>query len=184
MCEVTARCPWVRMIQPSPSTDCTVIVRAEGDSSPVLLHTTECCSTCFPSWSSITHQTQCLRKASPGYGPLHCRTNIFPYSLMERDHAWSLEHSPWLSCGTTITLAFTHRFCWVTVLLSSWLQLSLGSQRLYSEVLCRSYTKILRSVLVTPLSISSGIWFCSQMHLSKNSETSSLENTVCKKYKK
>lgn len=39
-------------------------VRADGETSPVLLRTAEYHSPCFPSWSFITHQMQCLRKAS------------------------------------------------------------------------------------------------------------------------
>lgn len=128
MCEVSSCCPWVRMIPPSPSTGCTATVRADGERSPVLPHTTELCATGFPSWSSITHQMQRPRKASQAMilwavGP----AMTFSYLLMERNHAWSLEHSPWPWCGTAVTLAFSHCFYWVTTLFSSWLQLSLGS---------------------------------------------------------
>lgn len=103
-----------------------VTVRADGETSPVLLHTRECHSTPFPSWSFITHQMQCLRKASQAIilcmiGRTNsvwcCRTNILPYLLRERNYAGSLEHNPWPWCGTAITLAFTHCFYWIALIL-------------------------------------------------------------------
>lgn len=176
MCEVSAHCPLVRMIQSSPSTGCSHC-RADGDTSPVLLHTTECHSTCFPSWSSITHQMLFLRKASQAM--IFCA--IGPTSF----HTYSgkgIVHGPW---STTLTLM---RNCnnsgfYPLFLLQHCSHLDYNSVLAHRGCILRFYTGVALRFWDL-LSISNGIWFSSQIHLNKNSETCSLENIVCKKYKR
>lgn len=110
------------------------------------------------------------------------RTNVFPYWLRERDHAWSLVHNP-QPCGTAIIIFYPLflldcNIALILITIQSWLM------RLCSEVLCRNCTKILSPVEVKILSISCGIWVSSQIHLSKKLETYSLENTAFKKNKR
>lgn len=83
------------MIQPSPSTGCSHCKGWWWDksSSPTQSSSPECHSPCFPSWSFITHQMQCLRKASQAIIPIPCAVGPTSFHIYSRKGtmpgAWS-----------------------------------------------------------------------------------------------